>query len=81
MQNRFFIIISFFLFLGCTYKPKKNRENSNIPRTENIKCELKIPYLIFSKGYDGLNSEMISSSYTKDAILINVYNDSEPESY
>ena len=71
----------FFLLLGCSDLPKKDRKKTNFDITENINNELSVPYSAFSKGYESLNSEIVSSSYTKDAILINVYNDSEPESY
>jgi len=81
MQNSRFLIMSFFVLICCSDKPNRDRGKSNIHEIENIKNELSVPYLTFSKGYESLNSEMISSSYTKDAILINVYNGSEPQSY
>lgn len=44
---------------------------------ENIETELSEPYLNFSKRYESFNSGMISNVYTKDAVLINVCNDSK----
>lgn len=73
--------MSFFFVLGCSDRPKQYIEKLDINGIENIESELSEPYLNFSKGYESFNSEMISNAYTKDAILINVYNDSEPESY
>jgi len=73
--------MSFFFVLGCSDKPKQHRESLETNGLENMEHELSEPYLNFSKGYESFNSEMISNAYTKDAILINVYNDSEPESY
>ncbi|WP_420402053.1 hypothetical protein [Flagellimonas sp.] len=81
MQKRFLLLLSFLILLGCSDQPKQGGDPSKILETAYSKSELSVPYLTFSKGYESLNSELISSAYTTDAILINVYNDSEPESY
>lgn len=40
-----------------------------------------IPYQQFCQGYEALDAALVTSTYTKDALLINVYNGSAPTSF
>lgn len=73
--------ITFFIIIGCGHKSSQEEEKSNVRGRGDIKSELRDPYLTFSKGYRSLDSEIISGSYIKNGILINIYNNAEPKSY
>lgn len=81
MKNYFYFILLFFFSLSCADAPKQQSDKSVVSGAKDLKSELKVPYESFSKGYRSLNAELISSSYTQDGILINVYHDAEPKSY
>ncbi|WP_109301871.1 hypothetical protein [Aquimarina sp. AU474] len=81
MQKTILLILSFISLIGCSNESKQNNGNLRQYNTETIKSKLSVPYTTFSEGYRSLDAEMISNSYTKDALLINVYNDAEPKSF
>lgn len=81
MKNRSYLILSFFFLLSCADAPKQQGDKTAEIGVKDLKSELSVPYETFSKGYQSLDAELISSSYAQDAILINVYNDAEPKSY
>lgn len=69
------------LTIGCHDKTKTAdhmaNETASLTKAENP----DIPYQKFCQGYEALDATIVASTYTKEAILINVYNGSLPTSF
>jgi hypothetical protein len=66
---------------GCSDEHKRIGTEKDSRYFDTNTNKFNIPYSTFSKGYEELNSEKISDSYTKQGVLINVYNDTKPASF
>jgi len=81
MQKVLLLILSLVTLLGCSNGTKFKNGNLSQKNVDKIKTELNIPYSTFSKGYEKMDAEILTDSYTADALLINVYNGIEPKSF
>ena len=69
------------LAIGCLDEANKANHLANETVSSTAMESPDIPYQQFCQGYEALDAAVVASTYTKDAILINVYNGSLPTSF
>ncbi len=69
------------LAIGCHKEADTGNHRANETASSTGPENPDIPYQEFCQGYEALDAALVASTYTKDAILINVYNGSLPTSF
>jgi|GEM_PF-2191182 len=69
------------LYIGCRDEASTAGYMADDMMSSTGAENLDIPYQKFCQGYEALDAALVANTYTKDAVLINVYNGSLPISF
>lgn len=82
MENIRLVLLGLCLFvLGCSSEStsSKHPASSSVQLSEEIAPDA--PYQRFCQGYETLDANVITETYTQEAVLLNLYNGSSPTSF